>query len=253
MPTKFKFKLASILGALCFLGALIFNAPATLLAQALSQQKQQPFRLANAQGTIWQGQATLMIENEQQLALGQIAWQLHGLALFNQVLAANVIWNNQAPAQLRVSRQSINVDNLNITLPASIITYWLPSLNAVSLGGKLAVSSAHMQYANESFEGNANIEWQQASAAISKVNPLGYYILTITGQGLKSKSAELDLQLSTASGPLKLSGSGSWSPQSSLSFYGVASANDELEALRPLLHSIGNEEIANSGQFHFGL
>lgn len=249
MQATFKLKLALVLGVITFLLAFIMQAPATLMAYVLASNSQQYLTLANAQGSLWQGDGTVLLTKEQQhLALGKLKWKLSPLPLFLLKLEATLHWNDNPPAHIVATKQALRIQALACDIPASTLGTLIPSLNTASLGGKVIITSQQLRFTHHQFEGNANIEWQQASSALSQVNPLGDYLLQLTGQ-----DTTLKLQLTTLSGALLLSGNGQWSAQSGFSFNGIASANKDAEALAPLLHNIGNQEVANSGQFRFSL
>lgn len=249
MQATFKLKLALVLGVLTFLLALIVQAPATLLAYVLANNSQQQLTLANVQGTLWQGEGIVLLTKEQQqLALGKIKWQIAPLPLFLLKLEASLHWNEKPPSHIFASTQEVRIQELAWDIPANALGILIPSLNSASLGGTVIITSQQLRFNNHQFEGNANIEWQQASSALSQINPLGDYLLQLTGQ-----DTTLNLQLTTLSGALLLNGNGQWSAQSGFSFNGIASSNKQAEALAPLLHNIGNQEVANSGQFRFTL
>ena len=83
--------------------------------------------------------------------------------------------------------------------------------------------------------GEAEIEWQGASVALSDVKPLGTYRAQLASDG---KIA--NVTLTSTQGPLRVSGKGTFSPPARLAFSGEARADAEsAKALEPLLNLLG--------------
>ena len=77
-------KLAWALGMVCYLAALVALAPATLLARLVEQQSQGHLQIAAASGTVWSGQAQLLVQGNapvDQVAIGPLRWELQPLQL----------------------------------------------------------------------------------------------------------------------------------------------------------------------------
>ena len=247
MPSAFRPKPAILLGLLILIFALIVNAPAAFLASVLSKISDQHFSLANTQGSIWSGNAELVVLNEQQhMSLGHLAWNIQAIQLLHQTLFVTIFWKDKAPAQLALTRHGFKITHLDLDLPASAIAYLEPHLNAATLDGKIYVHCDQLSIESELIEGAADIQWQQASSGLSSINPLGNYLLQLKGQ-----QSELLMHLSTLDGVLKLQGEGHFSAQAGLVFKGIASAEKQQEAMLPLLHAIGNEQVFGSGLFQF--
>ena len=65
--------------------------------------------------------------------------------------------------------------------------------------------------------GQAEIEWRQVRLARAPGLDLGSHVVKLRGGGRK-----VDIELATLSGPLRLSGSGTWTPEAGLSLSGMA-------------------------------
>lgn len=241
-------KLAFALGTVFFTLALTWQAPASLLSNTISERTSGHLLLTQAEGSIWKGKANVAIASSiGQAGIGKLHWETFPYQLLMGNFHVEFTWNQSAPNLLTISLNGINIEHLNIEIPASAIAHFAPSLNAAQLGGQVHIESEKLFVSEKVIEGNTRLEWSQASSPLSPVNPLGQYQATLTGLG-----SALNVQLSTASGALLLEGSGSWSAQGGLNFQGTASAQKEhLVALTPLLHMIGNEDVAGSGNYRF--
>jgi general secretion pathway protein N len=129
------------------------------------------------------------------------------------------------------------------------MTHFVPSLNAAQLGGQLQLNSEKISISDDTIKGSAILIWSQVNSPLSPVNPLGQYQALLNGVG-----NTLSIQLNTLNGALQLAGNGNWSKPSGLRFQGYATAQEPHKlALTPLLHILGNEEVADTGKFQFGI
>jgi general secretion pathway protein N len=84
-------------------------------------------------------------------------------------------------------------------------------------------------------EGAMTIDWTQARSALSPIEPLGAYRLS-----LKASGALAALDVITLTGPLVLKGQGQWQMQGAAQFNGEASAEPgHLTELTPMLGLLG--------------
>lgn len=259
-------KRAFLVGLIFFILAIVSLAPATLISQYLADKSAGRLLLSNAQGTIWQGSADVALAGEaQQLGvalanlsevnisasnIGQLDWQIQATRLLVGQFKVVFSLNNSAPANLTLSNNQIKLEQLDINLPAAAIASLMPSLSVAQLGGQIHISTPSftaeaLNTAELNFTGQVQIAWLQARSALSAINPLGQYQTLINGQ-----NQQLIIKLNTIDGALILQGDGSLNPTSGLVFSGVASAQtSQKQALAPLLHVLGNETVAGSGEF----
>lgn len=158
-------------------------------------------------------------------------------------------WNHSAPFMLQLTPEQLSLTHLAIDMPAKIINAFVSSFNAAEVGGQLKINCDHLLLSANQLSGSLAIHLSQVNSPLTPINPLGDYLVTLTGQG-----AIMHIELVTVSGDLKLNGAGDWSITSGLKFVGNASASEAQKlGLNPLLHIIGNEEIAGSGQYVFNI
>jgi general secretion pathway protein N len=227
--------LALAFAAVFVIGLLVF-APASLLGYALERASGGALSLVQTQGSLWHGSGVALLQqNSRYLTLGNYRWQLQILSASLQVQAGE-----SAPMSVRYVPVAgrITVDNLHVSLPASVIGIVSPQLTPYQLEGLLDVSSRHLTLDASGMHGQLTLDWLHAASALTEIRPLGDYRVSLQGKG-----RSLDAQLSTLSGKLKLDGNGSFDVASGMQFNGTAQAAPGISApeLDELLHHIGPE------------
>ena len=236
-------KSALALFALTYLGVLIANAPASLLSVALTQVSNGQATFADAQGTLWQGEAIPLIQMKQAapIALHRLHWRITPQSLFSGKLRAALHWDNAAaPIQASLTLQQLELQQFSATLPAELLGGVAPLLRPAQLRGILQIHSEQLILNAHHINGNAVADWIDASSSFSTLAPLGTYRITLAGMGDR-----LNASLSTTSGALMLNGQGGWSATQGLNFQGTASAAaDKTDELTELLNHLGPETAA---------
>ncbi|NOT65096.1 MAG: type II secretion system protein N [Methylotenera sp.] len=241
-------KIMLLLGVLVFALALLWMAPATLLANAIANKTQQHVLLTQAEGSAWAGNANLVLAGdnvESRVNIGNIRWQVYPMQLLQGRLYLALYQNAGEPAWLSIDADKTHIEHLNITMPASVISLFVPTLNVAQLGGQFNIATENFTISQQVLQGKASVNWRDASSPLSAVSPLGSYQTLLDGNG-----GALNISLSTMSGALQLEGNGSWSAQTGLQFNGTASAEaSKQKELAPLLHVLGNEQTLGSGRY----
>ena len=237
--------LALLFGSI-FLAGLIAFAPAALMGSVLERASGGALTLAQTQGSLWHGSGVALLRQKSRYqTLGNYRWNLKLFSAALQVQAGEA-----APMTVRYLPFSgrLNIDNLHITLPASIITVAAPQLGPYQLQGSFEASSDHLALDKGGMNGQINVDWMNAASALSTIRPLGDYRLT-----LQSNGQVLDAQLHTLSGKLQLDGKGSFDIANGMRFTGTAQATPggSVAELNELLHHIGPE--FSPGVFTLGL
>jgi general secretion pathway protein N len=228
--------LALLFGGI-FLGGLIAFAPASLMGSILERASGGMLTLAQTKGGLWQGSGVALLRQKSSYQmLGSYRWHLKIFSAALQVQAGEA-----TPMTVRYIPFAgrINVDNLHLTLPASIISIAAPQLGPYQLMGSFEASSDHLTLNAGSMDGQINVDWLNAASALSAIRPLGDYRIVLQGNG-----ATLDAQLSTLSGKLQLDAKGSYDMVNGMRFTGTAQAAPGAAAaseLKELLHHIGPE------------
>ncbi|HEU5295035.1 MAG TPA: type II secretion system protein N [Burkholderiaceae bacterium] len=240
-------------------GVLAF-APASWLASALASATDQRLLLADARGTIWSGNAQLLLTggagSRDAAALpGRMHWQirprLNGIELaINQACCIDREWI----IQFRL----VGLGRYQVVLPARPQALghwpaaWLAGLgtpfNTLQLGGTLQLTSNGMTLEPVQGRwrviGSIDADLLGVSSRLSTLDTLGSYRFSVRGGATSNDPALLNLE--TLEGALRLSGSGQWTGFRGR-FRGEASAADGQEAaLNNLLNIIGRRQGATS-------
>lgn len=247
-----------VAGLLCgaLIGAIAF-APATWLARAVAAGTGQRLLLADARGTLWNGDAVAVLtggpESRSAAALpGRLNWSI-GLGTGGPRLQLKqaCCMLNPIDIQLRPGLRGLEVKLAPSQgglgeWPAA----WLSGLgapwNTLQLGGSVRLTSQGLSVrvgpGAWQIDGQATLELNNVSSRVSTLDRLGSYSVGIQGQG----SSGANLTLRTLDGVLLLNGAGAWSA-SGLRFRGDARAAPESEnALNNLLNILGRRQGALS-------
>ncbi|MBI3903322.1 MAG: type II secretion system protein N [Nitrosomonadales bacterium] len=226
--------------ALAYLLALLATAPASLLDAALQRASQNHLALANAAGTIWNGSATLSLrqQNERLVALQALRWEISAASLLNgKMLVRLQVEGQSAVTEATLTPGQIELQHVQLQLPAHVLDEASPLLKPAQFRGQLHIQSEHLAFSPNGVEGNAVVDWQQASSALSSIAPLGNYHLALNGTGKR-----IAIALATTSGILMLDGQGEWKAGRGLEFHGKArAAGGDQDSLSELLHHLGPE------------
>jgi general secretion pathway protein N len=243
--------------------ALVAFAPAHWLAQAVATATQERVLLANAQGTVWSGDAVLVLSagvgsRDARALPGRIRWTLRPtgtavrLALQHDCClnGEQVLLVQPGFGQVQVSVQPGKADQGDWVgqWPAA----WLVGLgtpwNTLRPGGalRLTTQALSLRWAQGRFAmaGSAGLELRDFSSRLTTLPRLGSYRITFSGDPAQAGTALVTLD--TLDGALRLSGTGSWS-QGGLRLRGEATATDaDRPALNNLLNIIGRRQGARS-------
>jgi general secretion pathway protein N len=246
----------AVVGAL--LGLVAF-APASWLASALSRATGQRLLLADAQGTLWNGSAQLVLAggagSRDAVSLpGRLQWQLRP-RFYGIELALNqpCCLEREVTLQLR-----LGLGRYQVVLPAQPQALgqwpaaWLAGLgtpfNTMQLGGIVRFTSNGMTLESAQGRwrvvGGIDLDLLGVSSRLSTLDTLGSYRFSVRGGAASGDTATLNLD--TLEGALRLNGSGQWAG-SGVRFRGEASAAEGQEpALNNLLNIIGRRQGATS-------
>lgn len=239
-------------------GAVAF-APANWLALAVASASEERLLLSDARGTVWSGSAVPVLAGGQgsrdSAALpGRLAWTiaLSGLGVDIRTTQAcclngTVAWH-LTPGLSRWTAVLVPPPGWVGQWPSA----WLGGLgtpwNTLQLGGSLRLLSPRFGLewvaGRWRVDGQADIEFVNASSRLSTLETLGSYRMRLIGDAANAGAPRLEL--STQEGALQLSGTGSLGP-GGVRFRGEARAAEGDEAaLANLLNIIGRREGARS-------
>jgi general secretion pathway protein N len=232
--------------------AIVLFIPASWLAARVEAATAGRVVLADPQGTLWNGSASLQLTGGEGsadiLALPTpVAWHMRPRWNGVRVELASACCTPQ-PVALRVHPgwRSVDVDfeDSRTHWPAALLAGLGTPWNTLQLDGDLALSTQDLSVewaeGRLALAGRAELQAQRMASRLSTLRPMGSYRITVTG------GATPTLQLETLDGALQLSGSGQW-VGSRLHFNGAATAAPgREEALANLLNIIGRRTGARS-------
>jgi general secretion pathway protein N len=246
----------AVIGTL--VGVVVF-APASWLAGAVAHATGQRLLLADAKGSIWSGDAQLVLTggagSRDAAALpGRLRWQIRPRVNgFDLALNQACCLDRESVIQFK-----IGLGRYQVVLPPRPQALghwpaaWLAGLgtpfNTLQLGGTLRLTSNGMTL--ESVQGRWRVigsidaDVLGVSSRLSTLDTLGSYRFSVRGGAGAGDPATLNLE--TLDGALRLSGSGQWTGFR-VRFRGEASAAEGREAaLNNLLNIIGRRQGATS-------
>ncbi len=255
MNGNWPIRLAWIGGLLGLLFAVVVFAPARWLASGVTSATQGQLQLVNARGTVWNGQADLVLTGGEgsrtQTALPQgLQWQLAPrLASGSPAMALRLMAPCCTPEPLamtfipRLGGGELRVASSTSLWPAELLSGLGTPWNTLRVEGQLALQTAGLTLrwdeGRASMQGEAAIDALDLASRLSTLRPLGSYRMTLRADADGNTTT---LNLETLSGALKLQGAGRW-VGGRLRFEGVAEAAPEAEAaLGNLLNIMGRRQ-----------
>ena len=236
------------------LGLVLF-APAVWLGDILASVTNQQLQLSDPRGTVWRGDAQLVLSGGQlsqdTTALpGRLEWELSP-TLRGLHLSVRAACCTPQPLQLTLrpgwKRFQLLVSDGMSEWPAGLLAGLGAPWNTIQPQGLLQLRSERLSVewldGRASVSGSAQLDALAMSSSLATLRPIGSYRLILVGSaGLVPPT----VQLQTLEGSLNLIGSGQWTG-AHWSFKGEASAAPEREqALGNLLNMVGRRQGSRS-------
>lgn len=218
--------------------------PASWMAVLLEAQTAGRLTLGDAQGTLWNGSASIggapgPRDPVTPLLPGRFSWRLSPLLLLGQV---RLQLENPAaltqPISINGSWSQWQVSATEILLPAERLSGLGAPLNTIAPSGQMRLSWGPLQLVRQGqkvdLEGTMRLDIEDIASRLSPIKPLGAYLVTMEWRG---QSAQVLLK--TVKGPLLLNGGGALE-NGRLRFSGTAeAAPGDQEKLANLLNLLG--------------
>jgi general secretion pathway protein N len=240
-------RVAWLMFALSYGLVLLVQAPASMLSGVLERASHGQVTLANAHGSLWQGDAVPLIHTAQNapIALSVLHWHVAPLRLLTGQLHASLQWDDapsNTPMELTLTRHQAALAHLSADLPAALLGHFAPLLRPAQLQGHFQIHGEPILLTEQGIQGSATADWLQAGSSFSTLSPLGSYRITLMGAGER-----LNARLVTLSGVLLLNGQGGWARAQGMSFQGTAAAASGSESeLTELLNHLGPQDAAGA-------
>jgi general secretion pathway protein N len=216
-----------LLALLVMLLTVAVLAPAQWLAAGVRSATGGRVELAEASGSIWNGQATVVLASGTDAGATRaslperLSWRLSPWSLL--VGTVDVTFSHPSalaqPLNVRAPMfgNTLTAGPTTLRMPATLLTGLGAPWNTIRPGGVISINWNGLSVAPGKFQGAVVAEWQFASSALTPVSPFGHYRMQTNGVFPGTQ-----LNLSTISGPLELKGSGTIAEGGRLRFQGRA-------------------------------
>ena len=193
---------------------LLAMAPAGWVAPYVAQATAGRLVLADASGSLWQGQATLMlaagaangVDHIAPTVLpGRLTWRTDFWPIWLGHLHCEIAHTSAMPepVALDLSWRHASLAEGQVDLPAEVLTGLGSPFNTLDLKGDLQLAWTPLRLLNRQAFGQINLSLSDLGSRVSRISPLGSYRLRLELNG-----SAATLALSTVHGPLLLDGQG---------------------------------------------
>lgn len=243
---QFNHRLLYMLAGVClYVASLIATAPASVMEWMLRRLTNDRVVLIQPEGGLWHGKArNLLVKTAGGgiRSMGSVNWEIFPLFLLKLELAARVEvvdGQNNSSGILAAGIGKLRLRQMRASLPVSVLSEFMPTWQAWKPNGNLELRTDELTLSQQGIRGEAELEWRNASLALSQVNPLGEYRVNIQAD----QNKVVQISVSTITGVLHLAGKGEWSGADGLSFHGTAQGEPSRKVeLRDFLRLLGREQ-----------
>ncbi|MFA7282449.1 MAG: type II secretion system protein N [Sterolibacterium sp.] len=224
---------------LCFLLAIVILWPASALSPWVERASSGHWRLASAEGSVWNGSGMLLARSGDSASwniVKNIRWQLRWGDLWRGRIGVATTFG-QGSSLIAATAKGLSLEQLDATLPAPMILALLPgALGRYGWGGNLRLRSNAFRCVWHTYAclGEIELLWNNAEVAEVPGKALGDYRFRLVGEG-----QTLRVDLFTLRGRLQINGTGDISARG-LRFNGEATATGSNAAsLNAVLNVLG--------------
>lgn len=191
-----------LIAGLLLVTAIAGFAPATLVDGRLAAMSEGRLRIANAQGTIWDGRGVL--SDAQGAWRMPLAWRLAPVALAGGAIEVTLRpVDGATPAGvIRVDGAGASLSQFGAEIPAQAFAALLPAPEAIALGGAIGVSAPLFSFDGGRGTGALAANWRNA-----RVNAAGRSLdLGTVNLALAAQDARLSGKIGSNGGDVRLDG-----------------------------------------------
>ena len=215
-----------LVAAASIVATTLTMAPAQWLAAAVAHATGEHLVLAEARGSMWNGQAIVVLAPGTDSGIARVSlpetlsWRLSPWRLLVGRIDLTLTHPSALLQPLQVGGDlagHIELGATTVRLPATVLVGLGAPFNTIRPGGLVSLSWQRLAFGDGRMQGDLVGEWQFASSALNTVAPFGHYRLAANGGYPGTR-----LSLSTVSGPLELSGNGTIDEQGGVQLRGRA-------------------------------
>ena len=191
---------------------VVSQYPAAWAAERVAEATGQRVVLADAQGSIWHGSATLALTTgtgarDATVLPGRLSWSVDVLPLLTGTLRAHLAHDRALgqPVTLAVTPGGWQVEAGEMSLPASLLEGIGAPFNTLKLDGQLRAQWTPLsgQFGGgkgqpDTAQGALTVTLEQVSSSLSRVRPLGSYRAVLAFAGVAGASGHPAGQLTRA-------------------------------------------------------
>lgn len=241
------------LGLATYAVFLVGTAPASLAAPWLERLSHGALVLQDATGTLWRGRGMLRWRGPRaEQVLGDLRWGFNPLRLLLGEASADWRLDGSdlgASLTTDLGVRGVRLKTLVVRADVGRVSGLRPALEWLRPRGRLYLDAPELFLTRAGVEGDAQLTWREAGVSLS-TGTLGDYRVRMKGRGENG-----GLELTTLTGPLRLTGRGDVEfTRGRLRAGGVASAHPGEEGrLAPLLNLIGTPLGAGRYRWQFSV
>jgi general secretion pathway protein N len=221
---------------------LVATIPAAFVASRIAAATLGATEFTNVVGTAWNGSARAIVNAPGgRVAFERVEWHFAPAELAAGHIAYRVAADSpgivvQSLVGRGMSRWIAGPTEAKID--AAKVPMFLPLLGAWHPEGTILLTSEGLRWNDDGkASGAALLTWADAAVSLSEVRPLGKYVIE-----MQAEDGPVNLKVSTAKGPLTVSGRGSMTPPSHITFSGEARGEGEqASGLESLLNLMGSK------------
>jgi len=205
-------RLALALGAIVLLlTAIAVLAPAALLDWRLAALTQGRLRLADSEGSVWNGRGVLT--DAPGIWSVSLAWRVQPVALLGGVLDVTLhpVGGASAPrGAIRLSQSDITLKNVALSLPAAALQSASGDPGIVTLFGEITVEAEALRWDGRSGDGVLHAQWPSARITAAGVTAeLGTLTMTLV-----PREARLAGTIANTGGDVRITGNVAFAAES---------------------------------------
>lgn len=226
---------------LALVATYLVMLPATWMDALLQRSSQGTLAMTGTKGTLWRGEGSLqaLLPTGEAVTLVPVIWNVDAgeLLALKFHIAALSARDNKPVLNATLGLRETYIQEAKLDLPAALLGVLSPTLRAAAFTGHIALHVNEVRLDSSHTAGKAQAYWKRAGSSLSRIRPLGNYVLDMTGKG-----NGMDFRLSTIGGPLTLAGTGDWIPGKRPDIRVTATPQESArQDLVPLLRMLGHE------------